>query len=291
MSFWGFDSYQLLAYYASCNVSHPAGAWWTQYENYVGMAVSTGESFLENIQARNFTHVCSPKDQEIANSFIAVFNDFSIALRSISTAASNLSCQQISPIYNQAFNHQLCSSSVASLMWMMWSLLVISVCGMMMITLRAVAVPSVRNILGDSVVTGSGQDKQVGMAENFTGKEICVDDSELFENLSIDSDIQSCNFQRTADDDGIHRTSTKFADVSSLEATESSNRRSTKIDLRASQSSLYQSARRLHSIDEALELLPVDTSEDDVVNTETTRNRHQYSSRMSMYSRASSSDD
>lgn len=291
VSFWGFDSYQLLAYYASCNVSHPAGAWWTQYENYVGMAVSTGQSFLENIQARNFTQVCSPKDQEIANSFIAVFNDFSTALRSISSAASYLSCQQISPIYNQAFNQQLCTSSIASLMWTMWSLLVISVCGMMMITLRAVAVPSVRNVVEDSVMTGSGQDKQLGMAENLTGKEICVDDSELFENLSIDSDLRSCNFQRTADDDSIHRTSLRVADVSSLEARESFTRRNTTVGLRSSQSSLYQSVRTLRSIDEAVEFLPVDSSEDDIVNTEITKSGHQGSSRMSIYSRANSSYD
>jgi len=255
MSLLGFDSSQLLAYYASCNVPHPAGAWWTQYENYVGMAVITGQSFIKKIQQQNYTHACSPFDQGIANSLIAVFNDFSSALRSISSAASYLSCQQISPIYNKAFNQQLCTSSIASFMWMMWSLLIISVCGMMMITFRGVAVPSAAVVVVDSVMTGSGQDKQLEMAANFIGKEICVDDSELFESLSIDSDLRSFNFQHGADDKSYHQNSLSVADFSSR----------------------------------AVALRPVNSNEDNRVNAEVMRNAHYGASLMPIHSRASSS--
>lgn len=230
MAFLGLDYYQLLAYYASCNVSHPAGASWAQYENYVSMAISAGRSLTMKLQSRNFTQLCSTTDQEMAKSFVVLFNDLETVLSFISSAASLISCKQISPIYNKAINQELCTSSVTGLMWMMWSLLVISVCGMMMITFRAVAIPPFADVGGDSIVTGSGQDNFLANKEsaNFVGQEICINSSELFENLSVESDLLSEYFPHRSEERSSHRTLHNITEVSNPDDDEGSSWRSNK---------------------------------------------------------------
>ncbi len=99
------------------------------------------QGVLQTIQEKdvnNLNAACSPLDfNSIRQMLTELSKNFESILQSLERTELLISCEALTPIYRKATSESLCNYNVVFLAWTFSCLVIISICGMTMITLRS----------------------------------------------------------------------------------------------------------------------------------------------------------
>jgi hypothetical protein len=84
---------------------------------------------------------CSAKDLQVVDDVKAWLSQLEQSPAALQQLANGVSCHRVSPVYAKSVNEALCTYNVTALTWLMMSLLSMSICGFVMITLRSALKP------------------------------------------------------------------------------------------------------------------------------------------------------
>jgi hypothetical protein len=103
--------------------------------------VQRTQGVLQTIQEKdvnNLNAACSPLDfNSIRQMLTELSKNFESILQSLERTELLISCEALTPIYRKATSESLCNYNVVFLAWTFSCLVIISICGMTMITLRS----------------------------------------------------------------------------------------------------------------------------------------------------------
>mmetsp|Transcript_49514 Transcript_49514/g.149218 ORF Transcript_49514/g.149218 Transcript_49514/m.149218 type:complete len:613 (-) Transcript_49514:406-2244(-) len=132
--------YRSIEYYVrGCSTSFPF-SFIDTYKNDLEIALNATADFSLSIDAvgvSELNELCGSDFSDVASNLNVVETNLDKLLRSAARGLELISCESIRPLYETTFHDGLCMYSVSGFTWVFSSLLVISFCGMLMITFRS----------------------------------------------------------------------------------------------------------------------------------------------------------
>uniref|UniRef100_A0A7R9W4W9 Uncharacterized protein n=1 Tax=Pseudictyota dubia TaxID=2749911 RepID=A0A7R9W4W9_9STRA len=132
--------YRSVEYYVDgCRTGFPF-AFISSYENDLGEAIDSTTTFSNSLDAvgmEDLNRLCGTDFSDVAEQLVEIRRNLETLIGSASRGLQLLSCESLNSLYVNTFHEGTCTYSVSGFAWVFASLLIVSICGMIMITLRS----------------------------------------------------------------------------------------------------------------------------------------------------------